>query len=273
MSAQSPALAIRDPRPLIVHVVYRFDVGGLENGVVNLINRLPAESYRHAVVSLTDVTDFRNRVERDDVRFEALHKGPGHAYGLYPRLYRLFREMAPAIVHTRNLAALEVTVPAWMAGVPVRVHGEHGRDMSDLDGTNRRYQRVRRLYRPFVSHYVALSKDLENYLQTTLGVDSRSIEQIYNGVDTVRFAPGSDKRIGIAGCPFESDECWLMGTVGRLHEVKDQVTLAEAFVRAVRRSPAMRQAAPDYRRRWSAQAARRKGPGCCRDARTRLAAG
>ncbi len=28
--------------PLIAHVVYRFDIGGLENGVVNLINRLPA---------------------------------------------------------------------------------------------------------------------------------------------------------------------------------------------------------------------------------------
>ena len=30
----------RDPRPLIAHVVYRFDVGGLENGVVNLIPTL-----------------------------------------------------------------------------------------------------------------------------------------------------------------------------------------------------------------------------------------
>ena len=39
-----------DHRPLIVHVVYRFDVGGLENGVVNLINRLPTASWRHAVL-------------------------------------------------------------------------------------------------------------------------------------------------------------------------------------------------------------------------------
>ena len=239
MNVPFPVAAGRDPRPLIVHVVYRFDVGGLENGVVNLINRLPADSYRHAVVSLTDVTDFRHRVLRDDVRFEALNKGPGHGYRVFPRLFRLFREMAPAIVHTRNLAALEATVPAWLARVPIRVHGEHGRDMGDLDGTNRRYQRVRRLYRPFVSHYVALSKDLERYLGETLGVNSRSIEQIYNGVDTARFAPAPEGRTGIAGCPFNSDECWLIGTVGRLHEVKDQVTLTEAFVRAVRRSPAM----------------------------------
>ena len=26
---------INDPRPLVVHVMYRFDTGGLENGIVN----------------------------------------------------------------------------------------------------------------------------------------------------------------------------------------------------------------------------------------------
>ncbi|MER2603462.1 MAG: sugar transferase, partial [Candidatus Competibacter phosphatis] len=48
-----------DRRPLVVHVVFRFDVGGLENGVVNLINHMPPDAYRHAVVSLTEITDFR----------------------------------------------------------------------------------------------------------------------------------------------------------------------------------------------------------------------
>ncbi|HEY5364877.1 MAG TPA: glycosyltransferase, partial [Casimicrobiaceae bacterium] len=93
-----------DSRPLVVHVMHAFDVGGLENGVVNLINHLPRDSYRHAVVALTRVTDFRKRVLRDDVTFVALDKPPGHAVRLYPRLYRLFRELRPAIVHTRNLA-------------------------------------------------------------------------------------------------------------------------------------------------------------------------
>ena len=48
---------IDSSRPLlIVHVVYRFDIGGLENGVVNLINRLPESTWRHAVVALTDIS-------------------------------------------------------------------------------------------------------------------------------------------------------------------------------------------------------------------------
>ncbi len=43
-----------------------------------------------------------------------------------------------------------------MAGVPARVHGEHGRDVGDLDGSSARYQRVRRVFRPFVTRYIAL---------------------------------------------------------------------------------------------------------------------
>jgi sugar transferase (PEP-CTERM/EpsH1 system associated) len=222
-----------DPRPLVAHVVYRFDVGGLENGVVNLINRLPHDRWRHAVVALTDVsTEFCRRVERGDVEYHALGKPAGHLLGLYPRIARRFRAMKPAIVHTRNMAALEATVPAWLAGVPVRVHGEHGWDTSDLDGTSGRLRWVRRAFRPFVTNYVAVSRDLADYLQARVGVGAAEVAQICNGVDTARFQPAPAGRSAIAGCPFSGPDRFLIGTVGRMQTVKDQTNLATAFVRA-----------------------------------------
>lgn len=228
-----------DPRPLVAHVVYRFDIGGLENGVANLINDMPSDAYRHVVISLTEVTEFRWRVRRDDVEFIALRKPPGHALWIYPRLYRIFREMRPAIVHSRNLASLEVTVPAWASSVPVRIHGEHGRGMNDLDGSSKRYQWLRRIYRPFVTHYVALSRDLERYLVTKVGVAPAKVAQIYNGVDGQRFFPVRE-RVPIAGCPFVDRGLWLVGTVGRMQSVKDQTTLARAFVRVLSAFPELR---------------------------------
>lgn len=228
-----------DPRPLVVHVVFRFDVGGLENGVVNLINHMPDDAYRHAIIALTEVTDFRKRIERDDVEFISLHKPSGHLFSLYPRLFRLFRELRPAIVHSRNLAALEVTVPAWAAGVPVRIHGEHGRDVGDLDGSNRKYQWVRRLYNPFVSHFIALSRDLESYLVERVGIPGRKVAQIYNGVDADHFRP-ADGFAMIEGCPFRRPEHWLVGTVGRMQTVKDQTLLARAFIRALELDPVLK---------------------------------
>jgi sugar transferase (PEP-CTERM/EpsH1 system associated) len=222
-----------------VHVVFRFDTGGLENGLVNLLNGLPRERFRHAVVSLTEVTDFRRRVRRDDVAFLELHKAPGHAFALYPRLYRLFRELRPTIVHTRNLAALEATVPAWCARVPVRIHGEHGRDVSDLDGSNRRYRFLRRAHRPFVTHFVALSRDLERSLERGAGVPASRITRIVNGVDTDRFRP-TERPTMPDGCPFRDSRHCLVGTVGRLQPVKNQVQLARAFVRALELVPELR---------------------------------
>ena len=218
--------------PLIAHVLYRFDVGGLENGVVNLINHMPADKYRHAVIALDDVTEFRQRLRRADVEVIALRKSPGHGVKLYPRLFRLFRELRPAIVHTRNLAALEAVIPAWAAGVPVRIHGEHGRDLDDLDGSSRKYRWIRRIYRPFVTRYIALSRDLERYLTDAIGVPKCCVTQIYNGVDARRFKPRDQAACAIDGCPFDDPLLWTVGTVGRMAHVKDQLTLARAFVRA-----------------------------------------
>ena len=227
--------------PLVLHVVYRFDTGGLENGVVNLINHMPAHAYRHAVVALTEVVPaFASRIRRSDVEFFSLHKPPGHGARLYPQLARLMRRLQPAIVHTRNLAALECQVPAWWAGVSGRVHGEHGRDIEDLDGSSRRHQWIRRVYSPFVQRYVALSRDLGGYLTDRCGISASRVEQIYNGVDTVLFTPATRPRPAIAGCPFEGPSHWLVGTVGRMQTVKNQTLLAQAFAAALLQQPALR---------------------------------
>ncbi len=227
------------PPPLIAHIVYRFSMGGLENGIVNLVNRMPLHRWRHAIVALTDVSqDFARRIERADVRYISLDKRPGHLLSQYPRLYRLFKELHPAVVHTNNLAALEAVVPAWAAGVPVRIHGEHGWDIQDVHGRGSRYRYVRRIYRPFVTRYIAVSRDLENYLERQVGVPSDRISQMYNAVDTERFHPSAGPRPVIPGCPFGGPGEWLVGTVGRMEAVKDPLNLARAFVRALELQPA-----------------------------------
>jgi len=237
-----PGLSAHAAAPLILHLVYRFDTGGLENGVVNLINHMPASAYRHTVVALTEVVPaFCERIWRGDVQFLSLRKPPGHAFRLYPRLLQLFRAWRPAIVHTRNLAALECQLPAAWAGVPVRIHGEHGRDADDPYGASRRYQWLRRAYRPFVQDYVALSRDLGSYLEHKVGVPPARIAQIHNGVDVGRFARAGDGRVPPPGCPFTEPSLFVFGTVGRMQTVKAQPLLAQAFVRALQVQPQLRE--------------------------------
>lgn len=225
-----------DPLPLVLHLVYRFDTGGLENGVVNLINH--GTRYRHAVLAMTEVAPgFSRRVQRADVSFHALHKPPGHGAKLYPKLVALFKQLRPAVVHSRNLGTLECQVAAWWAGVPARVHGEHGRDVDDPDGTRRSRQWLRRAYRPFVHQYVALSQDLADYLTHRVGVPPRRLNQIYNGVDLTRFQCADGARAGarvpLRDGPNFGPECFVVGTVGRMVPIKAQTFLSRGFIQAL----------------------------------------
>lgn len=215
--------------PLVVHVIYRLAVGGLENGLVNLINRMPRERYRHAIVCIDDFTDFRQRIQREDVEVYALHKRPGHDVRAYWRFWRLLRRLRPAIVHTRNLGALEFQLPAFFAGVPHRVQGEHGRDTTDLQGINRKYLLLRKLLNPLVSRHIALSRDLETWLAQQVGVPPARISQIYNGVDTQRFTPAA-QRAALPVDVFVPEDGIVIGTIGRMQGEKDQLTLVRAFI-------------------------------------------
>lgn len=232
--------AVADTIPLVAHIIHALGVGGLENGLVNLLNHLPARRFRHAVVCLTDYDPvFRNRIQTPGVTVHALHKRPGQDWGLYVRLWRLLRRLRPAIVHTRNLAALEAQLPAALAGVKARIHSEHGWDTADLDGS--RYLRLRRLFRPLVGRYIALSRQIEDYLLLQVKVPPERVWRICNGVDSVRFHPAGDSARTVLPAGFAPPRALIIGAVGRMEAVKDPLTLAQAFVRLLQQAPAARE--------------------------------
>jgi sugar transferase (PEP-CTERM/EpsH1 system associated) len=226
------------PPPLIAHVIHHLWIGGLENGLINLINRIPEERYRHAIICMDDFSDFRDRLQRKDVQVIAIHKKAGRDPAAKWRLFKLFRELKPDILHSRNLSGLDALLPAYLAGINHRIHGEHGRDVDDLDGSNRKLQLLRRLHRPLINHYIPLSKDLAYYLQKSVGVAASRITQIYNGVDTDKFTPASGDRPPLpAGAGFADKDSVIIGTIGRFQSVKDPMNLAEGFIRLLENRP------------------------------------
>ncbi len=227
--------------PLVAHVIHRLDVGGLENGLVNIINHMPEGHYRHAIICMTDYNpSFRARIKKNNVECYALHKRDGKDLGIYFRLWSLFKHLRPVIVHTRNLSALEAQLPAALAGVRCRVQGEHGRDIHDIDGRNRKYNFLRRVFRPLVDRYIPLSHDLDQWLRNQVGVTDNKIVAICNGVDSDFFhpAPAGREELPVAG--FAEKDSIIIGTVGRMQTVKDQLMLVRAFVLLLGRLPALR---------------------------------
>ena len=203
----------------IVHVVYRLDVGGMENGLVNIINRLPKSRFRHSVVCLTRSSDFANRISDSDVQVFELFKKPGKDFAAYRRFFRLLRRLRPEILHTRNLGTLDLTLLGMFSGTPIRVHGEHGWDASDPQGTSRKYRLMRRLCDIAVGRYVAVSTDIADWLNKVIGIRRDRVTHICNGVDTDRFKPGG----AAADIPWASQagEELVLGSIGRLDPIKN----------------------------------------------------
>jgi sugar transferase (PEP-CTERM/EpsH1 system associated) len=228
--------------PLVAHIIYALGTGGLENGLINIINRTPPDRYRHVIICLTNADDFANRITLPGVQVIQLHKPAGQNFRVFWDLWKTLRTLRPDVVHTRNLASLEMQlVTLLMPGIK-RVHGEHGRDIHDLDGTNKKYNLLRKAMQPFVHRYIAVSRDLLQWLKHTVAIPEKKVRQIYNGVDAGKFSPRQDDaQLGDLAPPgLLPENAVVVGTVGRLAEVKNQQLLIEAVGYLFTKRPILR---------------------------------
>ena len=223
---------LEQPR-LVVHLIQQLDVGGVETGLINLIRHMPPDRYRHAIVCLKHYSEVHAHIRQQGVEIISLNKREGKDLGHYMRMYKTLRSLQPDLIHTRNLSGFEGQLVAALAGIKLRVHGEHGREMSDLYGTRLKYQLLRRLMRPLIGHFIAVSSDLEKWLINSVGAEPTRVSQIANGVDSVQFHPrlGPPAAIGPAG--FMQDNAFVIGSVGQMTDVKNYTTLVDAFLRLI----------------------------------------
>lgn len=226
--------------PLIAHVIFRLAVGGLENGLTNLINLIPEDRYRHAIVCITHATNFRERIERPNVEIIELNKKDGKDPAVYWRMWTALKTLRPDIVHTRNANAIEFQFIAALAGARHRIHGEHGWDMHDIDGTSRKYRMLRKLLSPLVHQFIAVSQDLESYLIDSLGVKLEKVEQINNGVDFAKIRQRALEDCRPPWCYEMDEDPLVIGTVGRMQTVKNQILLVRVFSKIVESRPELR---------------------------------
>lgn len=216
-------------KPLIVHVLYRLDTGGMERVLVTLINQTRSR-YRHAVICLDRFSAYREKIEDPTVPCVALHKKPGKDWHCYFRLWKALRAFKPDLVHTYNYGALDATPVAKLAGVRRVVHAERGRNASDPHGESRKYRYLRRGLAPCIDRYLAVSRDLHDWLTTRVGIDPSRVVYIPNGIDAECFAlaPARKTMRTLLGS-FAPPGTVVIGNVARLDPVKDQVGLVTAF--------------------------------------------
>ena len=224
----------------ICHILYKLDYGGLENGVINIINNLPKDKYAHSVISLKAATDFRERLVAENVEIYDINKSDGKDLRAYGRVWTLLRSINPDVVHTRNIPTIDMLFLAYLSGRRSLIHSEHGFNFSDAAATAWRYKMLRRAIRLLPVKYVAVSRNIQEWLHTEIGIQPRQVLTIHNGVDTNAFT-----RRSVTGTPYPSEtagnEPFVIGHVGRFAPIKNQVLLVKAFCLLLERFPHLRQ--------------------------------
>lgn len=219
---------IPDKKIVVAHVLHSFEIGGLENGVANLINNLNADRYRHVIFCIKRAGRQLSRLTNSDITIVELAKRDGRDWRTCFRLAKEFKRLKPHVVHTRNWGAIEGIIGARLGGVRAVLHSEHGWTISEIEGRNYKRKIARRVLAPLVDQFVAVSENIQVWLTTTLGIDEKKVTLIPNGVDLGKFSGVYRDSAQRATYGFTDDD-FVIGSVGRLDPVKDHESLLRGF--------------------------------------------
>lgn len=232
-SSSSPQLPAG--RPLhIVHAVLNLECGGLEHVVSDLAETGLKAEHRVTVICLEQKGTLASRLETLGINVISLAKPAGlQIVRMRRALRRLLVKLQPDVVHCHQIGALFYIAPVSRAArVPVTVHTEHGKHFEG-------HVKMRWLGRYAAWHadrYFCVSQDIATEVVLQKIVSPHKVEVVPNGIDTSKFSRGMDalevrQELGI---PIDAQ---VIGTVGRLAEIKRQNLLIRAFSLLLREIP------------------------------------
>jgi len=220
------------PAPIrIMHVVDGLGKGGMENGLVNLIERLDPERFEHVVYAIRRLGSNADRIPKDRVRVMNLGKKDTDFSLHAASLIRAIREVKPNIVHSRNWGAVEGILAGWCNRNCALVHSEHGLPADASSKEPRRRIWFRRLTYELADRVLSVSYQLRDLHAKRTGFPSHRISVIHNGVDSRRFFPDVTMRRLIRAELGISANQFCIGSVGNLFPVKDHLTLLRAVAK------------------------------------------
>jgi glycosyltransferase involved in cell wall biosynthesis len=227
------------PSLRILQIVDGFRMGGAENKLRELIERLDHGKYEIMLVNVGPTGPLQAAFER--LGIEMFNFPRRFAFDPLPflKLYRLMRQRRIDIVQTTLFWADFVGAPAAkLAGVPVILSWETVSHEGDPYHNNFQRRNGYRLAMKYADRIIAVSREVKESLIRRRGIPEEKIQVIYYGVDLEQFHPnGRDsvlaKRREINVRPEE----FLIGIVARLEPWKGHRYFIEAFAEVAPRFP------------------------------------
>ncbi len=210
-----------------MHVVDHLGKGGLENGLVNLINGLDPDRFEHVVCAVRVLGPNAARLP-GSVRVFCMGKSESDFPIQITKLARVIREVDPQIVHSRNWGTVEAVAAARWVRSCAAVHSEHGLETTATAREPWRRACFRRIAFELADRVLAVSYQLRDLHAKRTRFAAGRIEVIHNGVDGRRFFPDPAARSRMRAKFAIAENEFCIGCVGNLLPVKDHMTALHA---------------------------------------------
>ncbi len=211
-----------------MHILPHDQKGGMENGVINIINNLDDNISQFSICYLSPDRSVIKKFLKKQISFHSIPKKEfGFDFSLCLRLARLFRKEKIDIVHTHNWGTyFHGVVGAKLAQIKCIIHGEHGFNFHELELESWQKGFLKKLLSTQVSKIVTMSNNLKEHLGHNLKINENKITTIYNGVDINLFSPVTNRiecknKYGAVGK-------LVIGSVGRMDQIKNFPLLINA---------------------------------------------
>jgi glycosyltransferase involved in cell wall biosynthesis len=211
---------------VIVHVLSSFGLGGQEKVALDLAAGQLQRGHRVAVVSLAGPPDgpLAEQFTAIGATTRRVPKRAGLDATLVPRLAWTFRSLGAEIVHTHNPLPLIYGAPAAKIVGAAAIHTKHGANPGSTG-----HQLLRRQAARCVEFFVAVSDTTADQARAQRDAPADRIVVVPNGIRLERFHPDDAARAQIRlelGIPAGA---WVVGTVGRVDELKNHALLIAAM--------------------------------------------
>ena len=225
----------------IAHGVLSLDVGGLERLVVSLIGAATEQGHCVSVVCIERPGKLTAEAEAAGARVLSLDKPSGRLPHYIERAAELLAELQPDVVHTHQIGA------AWYLGPAARRQGRpviHTEHVNGFDLASGWWKKVktRLLVRDAarrIDRFCCVSDDIARAATRWRTVPSAKVEVVPNGIRATMpdGLPAPEAVRESLGIPATAP---VIGTVGRLSEVKQQDLLIHAARQLLDRWPDLR---------------------------------
>jgi len=208
----------------IVHVLSSYGVGGQERVALDLAIGQKARGHDVSVISLAPEPDGAMAQEFAEAGIPAgrVAKRGGLDPTLVPRLARELRKRGAEVVHTHNPLPLIYGAPAARLAGAAAIHTKHG-----INPGGRGQRLLRRAAAQLTAAFVAVSDTTEAQAREQHDAPASKIRTIPNGIRLDRYAPDPEARAA-ARVELGLGDAWVIGTVGRLDQFKNQSMLVRA---------------------------------------------